>query len=200
MNRRGFIKSSASAIAASGCLSWLITPEPRRTINLSTFCDTEEGFKYDMQKPFEQDDWTYATDSRICVRVRPQSGDVRDSEISLPPASKLPWWDRDDLRGWQPISKGVIVREEWDYCEMCLAGTCGECENVRVPMRVVEFGGKFFWGRLWDKMKTLGEVDAIVGPLDVGPAKDSYSPLVFRFDGGMGLISPLLDDPFKGKP
>jgi hypothetical protein len=127
MNRRSFLKTTAAVGAAALlCPSLLIQPQRRRSIDLRTFCATapyphkdRAGKPINMAHPFEQQDLTYATDSRVCVRVAPVPADSTLGRADLPPAADLPWWDHRTRTGFVEAPEHPTIIEAEDWCLTC---------------------------------------------------------------------------------
>ncbi len=145
MNRRSFIRAAGLTTVAALCPSWLIQPAKRRAVDLTAFClpHPHRCGKFNLSRPFVQADWTFATDSRICLRVPPESGDVRDdASVNLPPAAPMPWWDHDQRRCWHdlPATPPRVFQE--DSCCPACDGTgwnrphleCEVCQGVGALM------------------------------------------------------------------
>lgn len=214
MNRRQFIGSAA---IASLLPIWTIRPAKRKTVDLLSFCRMDPG-RWDLTAPFEQTEWTYATDAKICVRVRPESSDVRIDERRVPPFQSLAW-THDVMIGWKPpkfnyiekkrqcpececgIINGAPCPECYGYGEM---GTCKKCKGIGLvnddcsrckgtgqlvwPCEV-ECDGLVFDAKLYDKIKGLPGLEFPVHKEVCGGPKGQ--PVRFRFEGGTGLLMPL---------
>lgn len=144
MNRRSFFQ-----LAAGSLLATFVRPTPRREIDLMAFCRRPgERFasNFDLDLPWLHADWTYATDARVCVRVRPDAADKSEREGKMPPFGSLRW-DHADLRGWKSLRPldpilaegecpacfdsgyaGGIVGTE---CEKCYGGGWPDCKGCR---------------------------------------------------------------------
>lgn len=130
MNRRTMLKAGLATLAA------FVLPAPRKRIDLMRFCDTAACrlHRYDMRLPYCLDDWTYATDSRICVRVRPETADVFQHKGEVPPFSSLDW-NYDQIRGWRPLPDVQPIVGDNAKCPGCdgcghtPAETPQECET-----------------------------------------------------------------------
>lgn len=113
MNRRDSLKSMAAALAA------FVLPAPRRHIDLAAYCG-EKGYKYDLRLPFSLEDWTYATDRRICVRVRPILGDMFKHHGKIPPFEGIGWnHDRLTGLGWRSFPKLEPMLASDSLCPAC---------------------------------------------------------------------------------
>lgn len=145
MNRREALK-----VVAATVLAMFVRPAPRRQIDLMSFCRKEALGKYELRLPWQVDDWTYASDARMCVRVRPVSADAVDHSGVMPPFSGLPWGQQAH-RGWRELPKlepmladdsccfscggtgyeGGVIGEE---CETCEGFGRDFCQNVKWGM------------------------------------------------------------------
>lgn len=193
MNRRDFGATVGGLLA-----SWFITPAKRR-VDLSAFCHYERT-RYDMTRPFVQDEWTYATNNKACLRVRPMSGDVRDDGASkLPPAAALPW-EHDRLTLWKPLRLfRPMPLKDCDECEgrgyvVGFDGhsrqKCEECNGRRRILTAHAVGDLVLRVSQFERLTTLGEVEwSQVNSWGIGRQR----MLALRFDGGDGLqitVSP----------
>lgn len=134
MNRRQALKTMFAASVAM-----FIEPVPRRRIDLKSFCSPTEGAKWDLRLPYVLTDWTYATNAKICVRVRPESGDVAKHTGKVPPFSSLQWADGRTERGWKTLPKRDPLMATDSYCPACdgngyaggvIATDCDRCEGT----------------------------------------------------------------------
>lgn len=121
LTRRGFLAASAGLL-----LSTLVRPAPRR-LDLTAFCSPFRSRRYEFRHPFRQGDWLYATNSKVAVRAVASGLDAELARCELPPASALPWWDHDSLRGWQPLRPEVLMI--YGKCPTC--NGWGVIGNVR---------------------------------------------------------------------
>jgi hypothetical protein len=129
MNRREFMGSAVAAALAS-----FILPSPRKRIDLRNFCASEEHPRWSMKMPYEVEEFTYATDGKICVRVRPQLGDKVVSQGPIPPFGSLQW-GHDKLTGWRSLRRLSPVEAIDSCCPTCDGyghtsdGIMRECEQ-----------------------------------------------------------------------
>ncbi len=147
MNRRNFLRLSASAAVGSLIPSWLIPDKrPSHGVDLSAFCwDRPWEKQFEMRVPFVQqgvvDDaigrkpwqqklglpgshcelFRYATDGSVCVRVPIHPGDVIDrEEAKLPPAYSLNWTHDWQHRGrWLEWPRGDYMLAADSECPRC---------------------------------------------------------------------------------
>lgn len=105
------------AIMAGTLIGTFVKPMPRRSINLLDFCGSER-MKYDLRLPYVYNDWTFATDSIVCVRVRPIGSDKADHTGDIPPFEKLKF-NHDRLRGWQTMTEMNPITAKHSNCPAC---------------------------------------------------------------------------------
>lgn len=135
VKRRTFIKAAGFALAAPIAATRLLTPKSA-AIDLMPFCDRDSGRRYDMSKPFIQgppsDEWTYATDGRVCIRTK-QSISSTWEKTKLPNAAGLEQWHHGGQ--WRPWPKQVRLeayRDTDDVCPMCDGLGCfGDFKDIR---------------------------------------------------------------------
>lgn len=126
LSRRQALIGTAAALAA------FVLPAPRRRLNLMDYCGHGFG-QYNLTLPWTVEDYTYATDAQICLRVRPESGDRTQREGKIPPVGDLTW-NHDHLQGWQDLPKLEPILAARSWCPVCdgsgLAGKAimQECE------------------------------------------------------------------------
>lgn len=77
MNRRDFIKTTATSALASMVPTWML---PKAEIELTAFCHKRETSRWDCRTPFLQGENKYATDGRIMVRVPGKPLDIGDQD------------------------------------------------------------------------------------------------------------------------
>jgi len=110
-------RREAIAVSLGAMLGTFVRPTPRRTINLLDYCGGE-GFKYDCRLPYVYEDWTYATDSFICLRVRPVGSDKAEHKGKIPPFEQLTF-NHEKLRGWKTLPKLDPIVAKDSYCPAC---------------------------------------------------------------------------------
>lgn len=214
MDRRTFNKSVAGIFGSLLLPSRMLGGTPT-LIELQQFCD-EKHLRWDFSQPFGQGEWTYATDARICVRTKLVKPPDKASELNLPDANGLGWIHSEPQR-WRAWPRKSWISAGYDMCPMCDwtgrvgAGVvacgcdfgcdrCGDTEYVGGE-RCDYCEGKGFGdfpsiqpvGRLhvrgiYDrKIRSLGDVEYVF----VNPSHPE-SPIAFRFDGGQGIVMPLM--------
>jgi len=127
LHRRDALKVMTGAVVS------FILPAPRPRLDLMAFCSPYEPLRYDMRLPWEVADFVYATDAKICVRVRPEIADAVQRQGRVPPFGRLVW-DHDMLTGWRTLPKrepilaadsscpacdGTVAKEIPEECEPC---------------------------------------------------------------------------------
>lgn len=114
MNRRNFLGAAVGAVVS------FVLPAPRKHLDLRAWCGREGILgKYDVTLPWELDDWTYATDARACLRVRPATADAPHHLGAMPPFGTLPW-DHDRLRGWREMPRLEPLLARDSQCPACV--------------------------------------------------------------------------------
>ena len=138
MDRRSFLKSTASLAAAALLPTWLHVQEPA-PINLQAFCGKEgcsPDHRFNMTAPFVQRGRSlhkYATDARICVRIAAPGEYAAADATKLPPIETLPW-SHDNERGWKPWPRRDWLTADSQPCLTCegtgsLTQDSTDCEN-----------------------------------------------------------------------
>lgn len=142
MNRRDALKTMAAGLAA------FVLPGWRKQIDLRAFCSRWPLAHFDCNLPYCLEDWTYATDKRICVRVRPALTDVVQHTGKVPPFEGLSW-NHDLIRGWRELPRLEPIVADHTACPSCdglgHTGTepghdCERCDGM----------GKEWVGSEWD--------------------------------------------------
>lgn len=110
-------RREAIAVSIGAMIGTFVKPMPRRTINLMDYCGSDM-FKYDCRLPYIFEDWTYATDSFICLRVRPNVSDKTDHKGKIPPFDQLTF-NHDHLQGWKSLPKLDPIIATNSYCPAC---------------------------------------------------------------------------------
>ena len=162
---------------------------------LKQFCgddDTREILK----QPSSQDDWTWATDGRMVVRV-PRMADV--PEVERYPKCSMVFGQYQPDGDWQPLPKIPPQESSECSCSKChgsgecrckncqckhLCGVCDGSGQITVTTKTV-IGKRslndFFLRKL-----------ALLPKIEVNTSGDNpESPMSFRFDGGCGLLMPM---------
>lgn len=215
--RRSFLATAATATLAGLLPTWLVQPA-RRRINLMDFClpAYQNSSGYRMDQPFEQEDWLYATNGHICLRVRPETADTKLGEERLPPAAGLHW--PDDQARWRKMPEPIVFLAH-GYCHACDGHAhegnlqeCPKCEGWGCKAcfgmgstgdrPCPQCGGKplgnwpclarieeqYYQVHLIDKVRSLGDLEISQNTRPFIP--DHGYPLAFRFEGGTGLLMP----------
>jgi len=165
------------------------------TIDLTPFCADEKFGRYDLTKTWFGDEWEYATDGRICVRIPAVA--ANDSHRSYPTAPALfnEHFDSTLCNTPVPIHDGSVVEQkqpcQFDYCSN------GRYEDVECPecngkgwtlielFTTVKIGQAHFGGRFIQKINALPNARCGINRGKI----DNIATLAFTFDGGgQGLL------------
>ena len=173
---------------------------------LQRFCGTEEMGSYDLSKPIVLGPWKYATDGRICIRVKADPGEPQtDREVQKYPIN-LDSVRRTTLEALQPWTVPAEYVQGPVDCVRCNGEgyvgptdaatpvgaegeTCPACDgNGSVTgdySRTI--GGKTINAKYDRLILTLA-------PVVFRPESDHHKPMYFEFDGGQGLICGITPD------
>jgi hypothetical protein len=198
MNRRDFLGVATMLIPSLR----LLRLDRKREIDLTKFCATDECYtrRWDMKSPFKQGDFTYATDSKICLRIDQMRGDD-GPKINLPPANRLPW--KADGGEWKPL-RPIRTSEQYDECGTCYGGRidgmgCPDCnargevllhtdayltDDLRVDNRYLDLIRREIGSAEWKPHRALNYANH-KAPIEA-------TMVAFRWPGGCGLLSPLM--------
>lgn len=160
-------------------------------IDLSKFC-SRDVIRGHLLNPFSDNEWTYATDAKLMIRV-PKTGRYVDLKrlgkaILFPEKLKNAWnaWPTSDI-DWFPLPE--LPQCETSLCEVSGPNhsECDECDGdgtFRIWPRVI-VGHRTFNSMFLHKIASLPS--PLVGR-DYGTESDA---MPFRFDGGHGLLKPI---------
>jgi hypothetical protein len=165
------------------------------TIDLQRFCKDHVDLKGNTyREPFTFEGWMYATDGRICIRVR---SDDRNSRGKFPPAQSLFVRAMDDARMKQWPEAKYTKHGEWPCvvcdsvgklmakCPHCQANTiahdCPSCGGDGIA-RITRVGNRLVCVKYDEMIRELPGVEYFAD------GKDFKPPLLFRFEGGEGAI------------
>lgn len=110
ITRRTFLQAIGCGAAS------FVVPGQRRNIDLMEFCG--EDAMHDYSLPHQVGEWTFATDARMAVRVRPILADAfHHKSDRVPPFARLPW-DKSKLI-WRPIPKLEPIVAADSPCPKC---------------------------------------------------------------------------------
>lgn len=173
-------------------------------INLNKFCSKDDT-RYRIQKPWSRGEYTYATNGHICVRV-PRLADIEENP-KAPDTEKL---FSDALAREYPVwLEPPEVRVKLVKCDLCggMGGiftneVCDECdgegrfmmsEPVRFQINGKEIGLSNIYIALIRELAEaeIGLTEAAAIPLTHGKSGPTGTPVMFRFDGGIGLLMPV---------
>jgi hypothetical protein len=158
------------------------------SINLEPFCapaEREPG--RDLSVPFSLNGHTYATNGHIAVRV-PRRPDVPENKEAPNAEERLPW--SMCASGKLPLRPEQLQMLPASWCPICAGSgnahvcpNCScECKNCGGFGEIVAIGEVFFNARYILLMRALPG-------LEIGEPKPE-APLLFRFEGGEGLLMP----------
>ena len=161
---------------------------------LKKFCSTDTT-RLAINSPFSQEQWTYATDGRVIVRV-PRLADVPENEKAPKNIDENIWRKNPGLTGWQDLPTYPKPTEV--ECETCGGGgvhecSCGDshgCANcdgsgiVPEPVVGVKIGRQHAANNYLHLLSELPSVKISES------AVDEHHALHFIFDGGEGLLMP----------
>ena len=156
-------------------------------INLNIFCSKIEDYKYSV--PWSEEHFSYASDGSILIRVS-RLPDVLENKLvqSVINDQKISGFFNNEIDMWFRVPD---ITPEKMICEECYNSHynryCEECGgNGYVNKKiVVEIEGMFFNNKYLRMILTLPDVKmALINKIGA-PAK-------FRFNGGDGLLMPML--------
>ena len=164
--------------------------------DLTPFCGTESFAQYTITSPWQHDDWQYATDRVICVRVpmdpvsSPRDEEDRPKAFTLfeefPECLQL-WPEHDGTKQEYPCTscKGSkTVNCECPNCENVHDAPCGECVDGReLRPKSLTIAGHIIAGKYCLKIQRLGTVLFC-------PDGEAEELLAFKCGELQGLVSP----------
>ena len=168
-------------------------------IDLEPFCGKEGNRPY-LHHPFSRDEFTFATDGRICVRVPRIAGIPERDKHEINPTN-LPW---DQTAEFSPLPELKLPPQTTDM-ELCACyggkiHDCPDCEcecencdgrgetkvnsddDKSIDILALPFGLRYV--RLVTTLPNV-QIAKIAWP------NDTVTGLRFKFDGGDGLLMPL---------
>lgn len=177
-------------------------------IDLTPFCDPD-GTRYSLDRPWILGGWRYATDGRICIRIKTNSpdnvewkrGSCRDwyvrtddrDEPRVPDVSGI-GWKHFLIDDWQPWPDANYVDGnvpcEADGCDVDYdPSACQACEGKgTVTGPAYQQMGQAWIAVKYDKLiRQLSGAEWSFGGVD----HENETPVLFRFDGGEGIIMPI---------
>lgn len=144
--------------------------------NLFFFCSQDES-RPNLLKPMSKGGFTFASDGRIAIRVeRIESSEQSKHQQTVDALESLFASESFKVEvGWIPVIEPTYTRR-----------CCAECGSLLVAsIDAVEVGNKLIGSYYINKMMLLPNCQ--INPTD----NDRFSPMPFRFDGGIGLIMPI---------
>jgi hypothetical protein len=184
---------------------------------LKAFCSTHED-RHVLHNPFSQEEFTYATDGKVIVRVsRLQSV----AEVNGAPIAKNLWKNLEvdiaKIKGWMEIPG--LPEIQYNLCEACfgsgmmrVCAKCGFCPDDADSRECFECGGKDFdrtrcsndcengrhqvhagipIGNTKLNVIYLRKLNQLKGVMICPYMPSTADPVFFRFEGGDGLLMPM---------
>lgn len=160
-------------------------------VDLKKFCGTDTWRTY-LHEPFSRDEYTYATNGHIIVRV-PRVAEIGEVPRILAPEKIFAPLPAD---GWRTLRVALPPAAPPKECGACYDGyehdcpgctcECYECKGTGLdePNLSTEIGGVIFDLKYIRMIAELPGVEIYV--------TDGKSPTFFRFEGGDGALMPML--------
>lgn len=186
-------------------------------LDLQQFCAVDDEWRPYLNKPFRSKGHVYATDGRLLIRVADDESfpacDKVDPTSFLKQAEQASYITapKVELPAVEaakhvhcPDCNGRGHEHDCPDCE-CECGACRGSGSVNDTPRVsTTFAGQTFDLKFIRKLYTLPGLEIAPNPSDC----DLFTPLCFRFDGGLGVLMPMRDGyrkhvditPSKGSP
>lgn len=164
--------------------------------SLLKFCGkfTADGNSVWLNTPFTIDDYTFATDGRILVRVPKLSGvSMLDaSHINGVMEVTIPLDVPDHATVWEPLDAAVIPPFEKGDCMECFGDECDKqycrlCEGTGQSEKYVPV----LLGNKKINSVYLRKIVDLPGLLLAPNMTPRTGVMPFRFDGGRGLLMPM---------
>lgn len=169
---------------------------------LQKFCSDQEN-RVSINTPWSDEKYSYATDGRLCIRV-PRLPDVPERDDAPKNMQKNIFDIQPNTGEFQPL--GLIVfpplvgSSKCTTCHGCGTHTCSTCEDDhecghcegsgREAERMIGFKfGKHTVSHLFFNKLTALECVSVAES-----SVDEMHALSFRFNGGDGLLMPMLGD------
>lgn len=168
-------------------------------MDLQPFCSVDET-RASLMTPWVFNGWQYATDGRICIRIKTDEMDDSNEPYKRPDVSML--FADFNVEGLEPFEiptlDGVILHECEDCdgtgeqtCDMGHKHECPECDDGTFeewPKK--EIGGHLFSERFLSKMTALPGLKFFPSVTTWDEGKPAH-PAFFTFDNGQGLLMPI---------
>lgn len=176
------------------------------TVDFTKFCDVHASDRYNMGVPFVKDGYEYATNTRICVRRKVDAADTPIGDKRFPNAAQLfvgsfhgvtaAYFLEVMLKTWSEVPCWCCNETGKCHCEACegvgdtrvICECCAGSGSVYFP-RTVDIGTALVDTR-YDKL--IRELPGI--RVRIPGEGDEQKPICFVFDGGEGLLMPMLRD------
>lgn len=215
--RRTALKAIAAALMAP---TIRLRPEIDREALMRPFCDVDEGFRYQLNAPFQQGSLTYCSDSRRIIRAELTCPEVV-GERRLPNAVEL--WGRHWRNGqWMPGERPQIT-DLLVSLDRDISGVCPKCLGRRISLgdkypdsedttpinydpddnsigdaSCEQCRGLTYYGPSEVNIGGLRYCYGMLAPmydlpgLRISPSGHPDHPLLFRADGFEGMVMPLV--------
>lgn len=169
---------------------------------LRTFCWREGGREY-IASPFSKGEWTYASDGHCSIRVPRVAG--MDGHPKAPDAEKIYTRAFVERATFTPVPPADLPTEGFVDCEYCdgrgyehecpdCTCECGWCDGKSRESDYVGSGSPF--RGVYVGLSVIKLVWLLPG-LKVIDAPIAGMPIPFIFDGGQGVMMPMLGAPRK---
>jgi hypothetical protein len=159
-------------------------------LDLRPFCGATDGRTHFM-RPFSIGEFTYATNGHIMVRV-PRRPDAPEQTVKFNADDPLKGHDTID---YVPLS-GSLPEIKKEDCIRCADGQIHDCPDCKCTCE--DCGGS---GKVYPRASTsIGEANFAVRyvammlalpNIQVAATPGLETPLLFRFDGGIGAVMPM---------
>jgi hypothetical protein len=149
-------------------------------MDLKSFCGTDP-FRAYIHEPFSVGEFTYATNGHIMVRV-PRLPDV-------PEQTKQAKWDApfQDLSGtiFESLDHHALPKQAGPDCECTCENCRGSGKEIFLSKASTTVRGCVY------NLRYIAMALALPGVEFAVAKKTHESPLLFRFDGGLGSVMPM---------
>lgn len=169
-------------------------------LDLQQFCAVDDEWRPHLNKPFRFKGYVYATDGRLLIRIADdesfpaydkldptsflkqaeQASYIIAPKVELPPVKAA---KRIDCPG----CNGRGHEHDCPDCECECDACCGSGFIDDTPEVSTMFAGQIFDVKFIRKIYTLPGLEIAPNP----GGCDLFTPLCFRFDGGLGVLMPM---------
>lgn len=184
-------------------------------IDLQKFCERDETPRYDINQPWVEGGWRYATDGRVLVRVpapdepdspRPVNNKKRPRAFEiLQPAVDGDWepWPAIDRCSTCGSDRRMMPCDNCHGNGMCICDDCecehkcGQCQGTGEEECMTCMGSHGV-DHMFGQSKLAHRYAYMISKLPNAvylPTEDKDAALIrFKFDGGEGAVCPLKQD------